>query len=64
MKFMKKGQIFRPSRPSTLKTEHFFKKTLRIGYLYKEELLSNTLNMGYESIKSPIEERVKVSSVS
>ena len=45
-------------RPSTLKTEKFFQKKLRVGYVYIEESFDTIFNMGLGSGKSAMAERV------
>jgi len=40
-------------RPSTLKTDFFSKKKLRVGYVYREESFDIIFNMGYGGAYSP-----------
>ena len=46
-KYSKRSNFDAFFRPSTLKTKSFFRKKLRVGYVYKEESFDTIFNMGY-----------------
>ena len=65
--FLKRSHFDAFLRPSTLKTEFFFKKKLRVCYADIEESFDTIFNMGYGSGNRPwakgVTKTIKVNSL-